>query len=50
MRLQAASVNATVVGNTATGTGAETWNVFVAGSQSSVGVLVSNSSFLAVRQ
>ena len=50
MRLQAKSVTATVAGNRATGTGAETWNVVVAGTQTGVGPLVSTSTFVATRQ
>lgn len=48
-RLQTGGVNATVRGNTATGTGAETYNVFVAGTNTTVGTLIINSSFSATK-
>ena len=46
-RLQTGGVNATINGSTATGTAAESYNVFVAGTNSAVGTLIINSSFSA---
>lgn len=48
-RLQTGGISATVSGNSATGTGAETYNIFVAGTNTTVGVLVINSSFRATK-
>lgn len=50
MRLVASSISATVLGNTANGTGAETYNISVSGTSSGVGALSSNYSWTAVRQ
>jgi hypothetical protein len=50
MRIVGENVNATVSGRTATGTNATTYNVFVAGTQSSVGVLTTNETFTATLQ
>lgn len=49
-RLQTGGVNATITGNSASGTAAETYNVFIAGTNSTVGVLTLNSRFSAIRR
>lgn len=50
LRVQTGGINATVNGNTATGTSAETYNVLVANTGSAVGTLIGNSSFTATRR
>ena len=50
VRLQTGGINATVSGSSANGTGAETYNVFVAGTNSGVGALIVNSTFSATRR
>lgn len=48
-KLQTGGISATVTGNTATGTGAETYNIFVAGTTTTAGLLIINSSFRATK-
>jgi hypothetical protein len=50
VRLQTGGINATVNGNTATGTSAETYNVLVSGTGTAVATLTSNASFTATRR
>lgn len=47
---QADSINATVTGNSMSGTEATTYNVFVAGTSVNAGVLTVNGSFAATKQ
>jgi hypothetical protein len=48
-KLQTGGINATVSGNRATGTGAESYNIFVAGTSTTVGSMVINSNFSATK-
>jgi hypothetical protein len=50
MSLQTSGVTATVNGNRANGTMADSYNVTVSGSGSSAGVLISNASFTMTKQ
>ena len=50
IRIQTSGVNATISGNNASGSMAETWNVFVAGTAAGVGPLTLNGSFTATRR
>ena len=50
IRLQTASINATVNGNTMTGTEGETYNVNVGGTSSPVGTLTVTSTFSVTKQ
>lgn len=45
IQLFADAITASVNANTATGTEAETWNTFVSGTSSGVGILILNASF-----
>ena len=49
IRLVSDSISGTVSGNSANGTGADSYNVFVSGTGGGVGVLVDNYSFTATR-
>ena len=49
MRLQAGAINATVSGSSGSGTAANTYNVFVAGTSSGVGILTINESVSMTR-
>ena len=49
LRLNGNTLAADVGGNSASGTVGETWNVYVAGTQTSVGVLILNASFTMTR-
>jgi len=49
LKLNGNTFAADVSGNYASGTAAETWNVYVAGTQTSVGVLILNASFTMTR-
>jgi hypothetical protein len=50
MRLVGSSISATVNGTLATGTGAETYNVFVSGTTVGAGTLTDSYTFSATRQ
>lgn len=50
LRLVAGAVTGSVNGTSMTGTAAETWNVFLAGTSTGAGVLTLNSSFSVTRQ
>lgn len=50
IRIQTLAINATITGSSANGTTAETWNVFVSGTATGVGILTLNSSFTATRR
>ena len=50
IKLQTGGYNGSVNGTTASGTGAETFNVFVSGTSTPVGTLIVNSRFTASRR
>jgi hypothetical protein len=49
VRWQVGTITATVNGNSASGTSADTYNVYVAGTQTGVGILIITSSFTMTR-
>lgn len=49
MKLNTSTITADIVGNRGTGTAGETWNIYVAGTQTSVGVFNGTSSFTMTR-
>lgn len=50
MRLQTAALNATVSGNSGSGTSGSTYNILAAGTQAAVGVMTVNGAFTMTRQ